>query len=263
MNNDNPLSRVGPGSSRSEVEIQRTYYAATAPIYEAMHNQAKDEHFFALRFLEAMLEFYDIKSVLDIGAGTGRVARYLKSRLPGLKVMSIEPVAALREVGYANGLSREELVDGDATRLDFRDGQFDLVCEFAVLHHIKSPASVVAEMLRVARKGIFISDSNNFGQGSPFWRAFKQAFNAVGLWGPIDWVKTRGKGYTISEGDGLAYSYSVFNDYRRIAKACHIHLVNTMDGGRNPYRTASHVALLGIKKSSLEEAAVSKEAPRP
>ena len=64
-------------------------------------------------------------------------------------------------------------------------------------------------------------------------------------------VKTKGKGYTISEGDGLAYSYSVFNSYKQIKAKCRsIHLLNTQDGLINPYRTASHVALLGIKKES-------------
>ena len=53
----------------------------------------------------------------------------------------------------------------------------------------------------------------------------------------------------ISEGDGLAYSYSVFNDYGQIRAQCSsVHLVNLLDAGVNPYRTATHVALLGIKQ---------------
>ncbi len=71
----------------------------------------------------------------------------------------------------------------------------------------------------------------------------------IGLWRVVDFIKTKGKGYTISEGDGLAYSYFVFNNYKQISGYCKpIHLLNTKDGGMNLYRTASHVALLGIKK---------------
>jgi hypothetical protein len=63
-----------------------------------------------------------------------------------------------------------------------------------------------------------------------------------------DHIKTKGRGYTISAGDGLAYSYSVFDNYQQIQKKCsRIHLLNTMDGQINFYRTASHIALLGIK----------------
>lgn len=68
----------------------------------------------------------------------------------------------------------------------------------------------MSEMLRVAQKAIFISDANNFGQGRFLARTAKQALNALGLWKTVDFIKTKGKGYTISEGDGLAYSYSVF-----------------------------------------------------
>ena len=69
------------------------------------------------------------------------------------------------------------------------------------------------------------------------------------MWPLADWIKTRGKGYTISDGDGLAYSYSVFNDYPQIAANCSsVHMLNTSNAGPNLYRTASHVALFGIKK---------------
>jgi ubiquinone/menaquinone biosynthesis C-methylase UbiE len=231
-----------------EVLVQREYYAKTASNYDSMHVSEKDEHYFALRFLEAVIEFYEIKSLLDIGAGTGRVARYLKAKIPSLKIVSVEPVGELREVGYQNGLSREELINGDATNLPLNDRSFDLVCEFGVLHHVKDPALAVKEMLRVCRRGIFISDSNNFGQGSYLARSIKQTLNFLGLWWLADYIKTRGKGYTISDGDGLAYSYSVFNNYRQIADQCHTHIVNTQPAGINPYKTAPHLALVGIKR---------------
>ena len=55
-----------------EIEEQRRYYAATANQYEAMHVNEGDEHFFALSFLVASITYLDVKSVLDIGSGTGR-----------------------------------------------------------------------------------------------------------------------------------------------------------------------------------------------
>ena len=187
--------------------------------------------------------------MLDLGAGTGRVQRHLKNERPGLRLIGIEPVAELRKVGYANGLAESELIAGDATNLPFEDGSFDLCCEFGVLHHVRRPEQMIGEMLRVAKRAIFISDSNNFGQGSLPSRMLKQSLNALGLWPIADFLKTGGKGYTLSEGDGLAYSYSVYNNYEQIAQSCRIHILNTGDAHINPYRSASHVALLGIKKS--------------
>ena len=232
-----------------DVEIQRRYYAQTAGAYEATHVSEGDEHAFALCLMLGAVDFLDVESILDIGSGTGRAIARMRSARPDLAVKGIEPVAELREVAYRNGISREDLVEGDALALPYRDGEFDLVCEFGALHHIREPARAVAEMLRVARKAIFISDSNNFGQGGALSRGLKQLLHRLRLWPIADFVKTRGRGYTISEGDGLAYSYSVFNDYAQIRAQCRsVHLLNTTAAGINPYRTATHVALLGIKE---------------
>ena len=65
--------------------------------------------------------------------------------------------------------------------LQAADGEFDLVCEFAVLHHVPRPAQAVGEMLRVARKAIFISDANNFGQGGGIVRLIKRTIAALGV----------------------------------------------------------------------------------
>lgn len=235
-----------------EIEKQRHYYAATANLYDAMHVNERDEHFFALYFLVATLDYLQVRSILDIGSGTGRALHYIKMCRPELRLVGIEPVKELREVGHSQGLSELELIEGDANKLQFSTGEFDLVCEFGVLHHIRRPEQAVSEMLRVANKAVFISDSNNFGQGSPIKRTIKHLINFLGLWSIADLINTRGKGYAISEGDGVAYSYSVFNNYKQIQEQCKsIHLLNTKEGGVNLYATASHIALLGIKKEAI------------
>jgi ubiquinone/menaquinone biosynthesis C-methylase UbiE len=231
-----------------EIEIQRRYYRETANDYDRMHVCENDEHYFGLAFLVSALDYIQAKSVLDIGSGTGRALAYIKQRRLDVHLVGIEPVKELRDVGHANGLSNGELIDGDATHLQFHDQQFDLVCEFGMLHHVRKPKVVVAEMLRVARKAIFISDCNNFGQGSFLVRSFKQFLNSLGLWKVADFIKTKGRGYSLSEADGLAYSYSVYNNYKQIEMCCKsIHVFNTTFGGINPYRTAGHVALLAVK----------------
>jgi SAM-dependent methyltransferase len=237
-------------SYESDIQIQRDYYSQTAVNYNAMHVNDNDEHFFALGVMVGLLDYLQVKSILDIGSGTGRAIHYIKQHRPDIKIVGIEPVLALREIGYQHGLSKSDLIPGDATNISFDTGEFDLVCEFGVLHHIKQPEKAVAEMLRVGKKGIFISDSNNFGAGSPLTRLMKQLLNAIKLWEIVDLIKTKGKGYLITEGDGLAYSYSVFNNYDQIRKSCKsVHLLNTQDSHMSLYRSATHVALLGIKST--------------
>jgi len=231
----------------SDVDIQRAYYAKTAQKYDELHGTEESEHDFALEFMISSLDRFNIRSVLDIGSGTGRVLMKMRDERPDIVTVGVEPSIELRKIGHGKGLSEMQLIDGDGMNLEFMDKSFDLVCEFGVLHHITEPSKAVALMLRVAAKAIFISDSNNFGQGSWISRLVKQSINAVGLWPLANHIKTKGKGYTISEGDGLFYSYSVFDNYNQISEKCRaIHMLNTTDAGPNLYRTATHVALLGI-----------------
>ena len=234
--------------TRPEIAQQRQYYAATAARYEEMHVAADDEHHFALGVLSGVLDYLQVKSVLDVGAGTGRAVRYLRERRPDLRVVGVEPVAELRAVGYQQGLPEDSLIDGNGSALPFQDGEFDLVCEFAVLHHVPDPAIMVGEMLRVARRAVFISDANAYGQGGRPLRMFKALLRNTGLWRASVMLRTRGKGYYVSEGDGVAYPYSVFDNYRQVREQCsRVHVLNTLDAGVNPLHSAPQVALLGIK----------------
>jgi SAM-dependent methyltransferase len=195
-----------------------------------------------------LIRHYDIKSVLDVGSGTGRALVHLK-KLPELRVRGVEPVQALREAAYAKGISPDELTSGDATALPFADGSFDLVCETGVLHHVAKPDKAVREMLRVARKAIFISDSNNFGQGSALSRLVKNALRLGGLWEAANYLRTGGRGHHESAGDGIFYSYSVFNQLPLIRAACErVHLSTAASDVAHPLWSANHVAIFGLKR---------------
>jgi SAM-dependent methyltransferase len=229
----------------SDVEKQRAYYTQNAQHYDSVHFDETSP--LALAFLLAVLDMLDAKSVLDVGSGTGRVVRYVRDRRAGTVAVGVEPVEALRAVGHGNGLPFEALVDGDAMKLSFESRSVDVVCAFSMLHHIPHPGLAVDEMLRVAHKAIFICDANNFAQGSVPIRAIKRAANALGLWPLVDWIKTWGKGYIETGGDGISYSYSAFNSYEQIRRRCaQVHVLNLSGEGLTPYKTAGSVAILGL-----------------
>lgn len=231
-----------------QIQYQREYYASVSAKFDEMNIMPHDEHYFALAVLEGLLDFLDCDSVLDIGAGTGRVVRYFKQRKPKIKVMGIEPVEAMRRRAYELGVLESEIIEGDATKIPFGNACFDVVTDTGVLHHIQKPERAIAEMLRVAKKAVFISEGNNMGQGSPLARASKQLLKTCGLWKLAYYVRHRGRTYWVSDGDGLAYPFTVFDHYALIRAQCKaVHIINTLDAGINPYRSASHVALLGIK----------------
>jgi SAM-dependent methyltransferase len=108
------------------------------------------------------------------------------------------------------------IMQGSGDALPFADKSFDVVTAFGVLHHVSHPARLIHEMTRVARRAVFISDANRFAQGSTTARYMKLLLHGSGLWPLFDLVRTRGRRYMVSEGDGVFYSYSVFDSVRQL-----------------------------------------------
>jgi ubiquinone/menaquinone biosynthesis C-methylase UbiE len=156
----------GQSEGDREVFLQRRYYAQTAAGYDSAHVLRDDEHSFALAWLGACIRHYGWRSLLDVGSGTGRVLFYLAGEFPEVDAVGVEPSEDLRAVAQEKGIPREKLRPGDGYALDFEDASFDVVCEFGVLHHVRYPRRVLAEMLRVARRAVFVSDDNHFAAGS-------------------------------------------------------------------------------------------------
>lgn len=232
-------------------QIQQQFYKETAHIYDNQHlsEDTDVEHLAAIGYLESIVKLYNIKSILDIGAGTGRTISHFKAKFPEIKIVGIEPVKELREIGYSKGISPSELFDGNGNSLNYKDNEFDLVCEFAVLHHVPEPKKVVQEMLRVAGKGIFISDANNYGQGGRNNRWMKRMIKNLNLWKLYQRIVTKGKMYHMSETDGLFYSYSVFNNYSQIKESFkNIQILSYIENGINPLYNSPHVALFAHNK---------------
>lgn len=200
-------------------EIQREYYTETAARYDSMHAHEGSTDAAITRFMYAMLRMLEVRSVLDVGAGTGSGLRALKAAVPELFVCGVEPVAALvAQAVHTGNTSCGPVICGTGEALPFSDRSFDAVCEFSILHHVPDPSAIVREMLRVAKKAVFICDSNRFGQGSPAARLIKLGLYKGGLWGAYNYLRTGGKGYRLTEGDGLSYSYSVYDSFELIAR---------------------------------------------
>jgi len=201
-------------SPTDAVELQRQYYERTAHAYGALHEGEDSAHDRALQIILPLLGSLGASSVLDVGAGTGRALRFLAAHKPELSLHGIEPVAGMIERAEAAGLARGTIRVGSGEALPFADASIDVVTAFGILHHVREPSVVIRELTRVARKAVFISDSNRFAQGSPLARYVKLSLHALGLWPAFDFVRTKGRGYMVSEGDGLFYSYSVFDSLK-------------------------------------------------
>lgn len=225
-------------------ERQRAYYERTAASYDEAHS-LEPEHVRAVGLLADAVSSNKWSTALEVGCGTGRVARELLRAVPEVEWSGLDPSEGLLD-RLSAPLAAHAVV-GDGNALPFPGASFDVVYAFAVLHHVPNPQRVIDEMLRVARRAIFISDSNNFGQGRPMIRSIKRGLRNVGLWKLADFVNTRGKGYHYSEGDGVSYSFSLFSHVSRIqVQAGHVEVFG-LRGESDPYRTAPTVALLARK----------------
>lgn len=67
-----------------------------------------------------------VERALDVGTGTGAGARVIKERFPAAEVVGVDVSPAMLEAARRNvdGVSFQE---GDAAKLPFGDGEFDLV----------------------------------------------------------------------------------------------------------------------------------------
>jgi len=236
--------------SARHAELQRQYYADTAAHYDTAHVIDR-EHDIAMGYATAMFEPLGIRTVLDVGTGTGRTIRALDN--PDLYVVGIEPVAELVDRAVVAGVPKRSLVRGSGFQLPFPDASFDAVCELAVLHHVPDPEPMIREMTRVARSFIFLSDDNRFGRSGRWYANLaKLAIYRTGMW-PTFWkLKTRGKGYQYTDDDGISYSYSVFDSYGPLYEwADRVVLVPTglavRQGWLHPLLTSSHVLFMAIR----------------
>jgi ubiquinone/menaquinone biosynthesis C-methylase UbiE len=245
-----------PHNSLNAARIQRQYYADTARQYDAMHAHEAADDSRNFKLLCSLLRMIEPRTILDVGAGTGRVMRRLMDDGPDWSIRGVEPVAELIERAIENNRIPEgAIVQAVGEALPFADASFDVVCSFAILHHVPEPDVIIREMLRVARKAVIIIDSNRFGQGSWPVRLLKLALYRARLWQAINYVKTRGKGYLLTEGDGLAYSYSVYDSFELIAEwAAEMFLIPaercTAKSWIHPLLTSGAVLVCALKESN-------------
>ncbi len=239
-------------SVTDEVQLQRAYYTGGSPLLDPAEGVV-GSHDLAQALLLGFLGSFKVDSLLDVGAGTGRLLSKIHEAHPGIALSGVEPVPDLRAVSVERwGLPPGQIVDGDAQKLPFADRSFDVVTAFGILHHIKDPARAVSEMARVARKAVVISDVNCYGQRSKPVRIFKQTLRALGLWKASVWLRSGGKGYFWSEGDGVYYSYSLIDDLPILnARFRNVILANASGHSTDHFRDSPNVVAIASDEHTV------------
>ena len=129
-------------------------------VVDRLEYRGKDDFFVAMRetYLNRM-EIGPTTRVLDLGCGTGIVARALAARASfPRRIVGIDYSGEL--IGAAKRLAREEGIGervefrvGDGASLDDDEATFDVVILHTLVSHVPNPDAVIAEAGRVVRPG--------------------------------------------------------------------------------------------------------------
>jgi ubiquinone/menaquinone biosynthesis C-methylase UbiE len=107
--------------------------------------------------LTVLTELPRLTNILDVGCGSGSMARLLAAKYPDARVVGVDLrsdyVAYARDRAQGERLDNLRFEQGDIFHLPFGDGAFDLVWSKYVLQWLQEPAPAVAELRRVTCPG--------------------------------------------------------------------------------------------------------------
>lgn len=131
------------------------------------------------RDLDALFQQASPASVLDVGCGEGIItAAWAPAVAPG-RVVGVDLDDPLLRSEWDNRAAPNlEFHTGQAERLGFADGEFEMVTAIELLEHVRDPWQVLAEMVRCSSRWLLISVPRE-----PVWRAANLARGAY--WGSL------------------------------------------------------------------------------
>lgn len=175
----NTDATVATDQKPTEVDVK----AANIRVYESVLDDYETKAIHAdpttvsrLKAALARLTAPPPKRHLDVGCGPGNVLSSVMAS--ELRVgLDVSP-AALRHAREHGHL----VVQGDAERMPFRPGTFDLVTAYSTLHHLFEPQRCVAEAARTLTPGgLFVSDFDPNHAASQWGWLARKLFRLRGL----------------------------------------------------------------------------------
>lgn len=139
---------------RQRAEAAQTFFARLAPKWDQLRSLHVPEAMVEAAVLD-VLGSRPIRSLIDLGTGTGRMLGLLAGRAG--RATGLDSSHAMLSVARANlermGLSRVDLRQGDIHAPPFPRGSFDVVLVHQVLHYLDDPARALREAARLVAPG--------------------------------------------------------------------------------------------------------------
>jgi ubiquinone/menaquinone biosynthesis C-methylase UbiE len=157
--------------------IAPSYHRWWAPVIEPA----------ALRLLDLVAPVVDDRRgavLVDVGAGTGPLARAAVARWPGVRAIAVDPSAGMLDLGRAEAartLDRSAVrhlswATGVADRLPIEDGSVDIVVSSFVYQYLRSRIAALREAYRILRPGGVVAVVTWLDNDWPFapWRLLSE-----------------------------------------------------------------------------------------
>jgi glycogen(starch) synthase len=127
----------------------------------------------------------NIKTILDVGGGMGRLSHALAESFQNLVVLTDISVDMLKLAdGQKESSIYPKFVTADAHQLPYHDGSFDFVVGLDLFCHLDKPTIALREFHRVLKnQGLLIIDSTN---SNPLWTVFYPRYLGKN---PLNWLK--------------------------------------------------------------------------
>jgi ubiquinone/menaquinone biosynthesis C-methylase UbiE len=140
------MAKLEDLSTEQRIALLTRTYSAEAGVYERRWAPGLRE---MGRALLDRLDLDGVRAVLDVGAGVGALLGDISERAPEAMVVGSDRAEGM----LALASRRFGLAVGDATRLPFGPGSFDLVTMVFMLFHLPHPVDGLQEVRRILRLG--------------------------------------------------------------------------------------------------------------
>ena len=151
----------------------------------------------------------NVKRVLDLGCGSGDTTLELARRFPSAQIVGVDPDPyQIQKARWHDTDSRLRFLVGDGQRLPFKNGSFDAVFAFDVMHHIEQYKRAVLEVNRVLCKGGYfccVDVDKKFIRGIVKWLDNTQSFFSEEEFS----ATLQSSGFTIKEGGRKSFFFFV------------------------------------------------------
>jgi len=110
-------------------------------------------------FKENVLDNVKEASVLEIGCGIGIISDFLVNETSIEKLLCTD----ISKEGISECISKGIPASiANAENLKFHNKSFDIICGFALLHHLDNPQKAVKEACRVSRRFVYFHEPNRW-----------------------------------------------------------------------------------------------------